>query len=70
VKRRYFFLLFLYCQLLRVTAKWGGTKMFWDFLLFVIIGPLVGFFVYYLSEDKKRTEKFTDQLRSESRLVY
>ena len=44
--------------------------MFGDFLLFVIIGPLVGFFIYYLSEDRKKSEKYSDQLRSESRLVY
>ena len=44
--------------------------MIWDFLLFVIIGPLVGFFVYYLSEDRKKSDKFIDKLRSETRLVY
>ncbi len=44
--------------------------MIWDFLVFVIIGPLVGFFVYYLFEDRKKSEKFIDKLRSETRLVY
>ncbi len=45
--------------------------MLWDFFLFIIIGPLVGFFVYYLSEDKKRSEKYLeDDIKSNSRLVY
>lgn len=44
--------------------------MIWDFLLFIIIGPLVGFFVYYLTEDRRKSEKLIDQLKSESRLVF
>ncbi len=44
--------------------------MLWDFILFMIVGPLVGFFIYYLTEDRKRSEEYLDQLRNESSLVY
>ncbi len=33
----------------------------WDFLIFFIIGPLVGFFIYYLAEDRKRSEEYRDE---------
>ncbi len=32
--------------------------MFWDFFLFVIIGPLIAFFIYYLTEDRKRADRY------------
>ena len=44
--------------------------MLWDFLLFVVIGPLIGFFVYYLCEDRKRSKRYLDELRDNSHLIY
>jgi hypothetical protein len=32
----------------------------WNFLIFFIIGWLVGFFVYYLTEDHKQSEDYQD----------
>lgn len=44
--------------------------MLWDFMLFIVLGPLVGFFVYYLLEDRKRSEKYLDDIKHNSHLVY
>lgn len=44
--------------------------MLGDFMLFIILGPLVGFFIYYLAEDRKRSEKYLDEIKHNSRLVY
>jgi len=41
-----------------------------DFFLFVILGPLVGFFVYYLCEDRKRSDEYHEELRRQSRLTF
>jgi len=43
--------------------------MIWEFLALVCIGPVIGFFVYYLLDDRKRTEEYLDQLRAGSRLA-
>ncbi len=32
-----------------------------EFILFIILGPLVGFFIYHLTEDRKRSEEFRDE---------
>lgn len=44
--------------------------MLWDFILFLTIGPLIGFFIYYLAEDRRRSDDFFDHLENESHLVY
>ena len=51
----------------RSTGK-GGAIMLWDFLLFIAIGPLVAFFIYYLTEDRRRTKQYLEELREGSRL--
>ncbi len=33
----------------------------WDLFIFFIIGSVVGFFVYYLMEDRKHSEKYRDE---------
>lgn len=43
--------------------------MWWDFLLFVTIGPLIGFCMYYLCDHKNRTQEHLNQLREDSHLV-
>ena len=43
--------------------------MLWDFILFITIGPLIGFFIYYLTEDRRRAEKYHEELRHGSRLT-
>jgi len=43
--------------------------MWCDFLLFITIGPLIGFCMYFLSDHKKRSEERLNQLRENSHLV-
>ena len=47
----------------------GGVSMWWDFLLFITLGPLIGFCIYYLSERKNRSDDHLNQLRENSHLV-
>ena len=49
--------------------KTGGNIMWWDFLLFITIGPLIGLCMYFLSGNKKRSEEHLNQLRENSHLV-
>ena len=53
----------------RRTHKTGGIIMWWDFLLFITIGPLIGLFMYFLSDSKNRSEEHLNQLREDSHLV-
>lgn len=43
--------------------------MWFDFLLFITIGPLIGLILYFLSDHKKRAEEHLNQLRENSHLV-
>lgn len=43
--------------------------MLWDFLLFMTIGPLIGFFIYFLRDHKNRAEEHLNQIRENSHLV-
>jgi len=43
--------------------------MWLDFLLFLTIGPLIGFIMYFLSDHKNRSEEHLKELRENSHLV-
>jgi hypothetical protein len=44
--------------------------MWWDFFLFITIGPLIGFFIYLLmSHHKNRSEEHLKEIRENSHLV-
>ena len=43
--------------------------MWWDFLLFVTLGPLIGLIAYFLSDHNKRAETHLDELRENSHLA-
>jgi hypothetical protein len=37
--------------------------MFLDFLLLISIGPIIAFFIYYLSDDRRRSQEYFEQDR-------
>jgi hypothetical protein len=37
--------------------------MFVDFLLFVSIGPIIAFFIYYLCADRKKSREYFEEHR-------
>ncbi len=43
--------------------------MWWDFLLFVTVGPLIGLVIYYLTDHKNRPDDHLNQLREHSHLA-
>lgn len=43
--------------------------MWWDFLLFITLGPAIGCIIYFLSDHKNRSEEHLNQIRENSHLV-
>ena len=43
--------------------------MWWDFLLFITIGPLIGFFLYFLRDNQNRSDQHLNELKEHSHLV-
>ncbi len=43
--------------------------MWWDFFLFVTLGPLVALFIYFVSDHKNRAEEHLKEIRENSHLV-
>ena len=57
------------CQSSDAHRNAGGISMWWDFLLFITLGPLIACIIYFLSDHKKRSAEHVDQLRENSHLV-
>ncbi len=38
--------------------------MFLDFLLLISLGPIIAFFIYYLSDDREKSRKYLEENRS------
>lgn len=43
--------------------------MWWDFLLFITIGPMIGLVLYFLRDTKNHTTEHLNELREHSHLV-
>lgn len=47
----------------------GGNSMWWDFLIFITIGPIIGLIIFFLHDTKKRAGEHLNELREHSHLV-
>ncbi len=43
--------------------------MWWDFLLFITLGPLIGLCLYFISDSKNHSQEHLNQLKENSQLV-